>query len=327
MKHSRRLLIIGGVAAVLIALGLASLNVPKNDNLESYHDRKGWRLVWSDEFEGIELDRSKWIPETSCWGGGNNERQCYTDRDDNIDVSHGTLRLIAQPEKFSGSKYPQDWSDRGELITRQYTSGKIRTKGLINWKYGRFEARLKLPQGQSTWPAFWMLPEDNSYGEWPLSGEIDIMEAVNLGENCKDCEKSKIENRSSVALHFGRLWPENQFRAKKNALPHANDAYHTFALEWTEGQMDWFVDDQKVFTMTQSEWFTNAVSKDLNALAPFDKPFYLMLNLAVGGNLPDSSHEKAFTPNSFPAELLVDWVRVYQCTGDMSTGKKCLNLK
>lgn len=300
MMSSKWVLIIGSIIAVFTVLGLTSLKVSNVEPSDSYHERNGWKLIWSDEFEGEEINRSKWTPETSCWGGGNNERQCYTDRDDNIEVGDGVLRLTAKPEEFSGLKYPQDWSDRGNVITQKYTSGKLRTKGLRSWTYGRFEARIKLPAGQSTWPAFWMLPEDSLYGDWPLSGEIDIMEAVNLGEPCKNCENSKIENRSSVALHFGQPWPENQFVAKKNPLPNGNDSYHIFALEWSKGQMDWFVDKQKVLTMTQNEWFTDTVSKDVNALAPFDKPFYLALNLAVGGNLPDNYDKKNFDPESFP---------------------------
>jgi len=98
-------------------------------------------------------------------------------------------------------------------ITQQYTSGKVRTRGLADWKYGRFEARIKLPTGQGTWPAFWMLPADDVYGGWPLSGEIDIMETVNLGAACSVCEGSAIENRSSGTLHFGSAFPKKPQRA------------------------------------------------------------------------------------------------------------------
>lgn len=284
-----------------------------------------WALIWSDEFNGNVLDAKKWAAETSCWGGGNFERQCYTARPENINVSDGVLKLTAQAETFTGAKYPQDWSDRGGQLTREYTSGKVRTKQLAQWTYGRFEARIKLPQGQSTWPAFWMLPADNHYGKWPLSGEIDIMEAVNLGAACEDCENSQSENRSSAALHFGRPWPDNQFHAQKHILPNGPEAYHIFAVEWSENQIDWFVDDQKIFTLTKDDWFTQAVDKSDNALAPFDKPFYVMLNLAVGGRLPDSRNEKRFNPASFPNSLYVDWVRVYACKTDIKTAKACLS--
>ncbi len=303
---SANLLIMVGTAVVLSACDAFSKNT---DNVDDY---KNWTLVWSDEFNGTELDLEKWTPETSCWGGGNNERQCYTNRSENINVSDGVLKLTAKRETFTGLKYPQDWPERGNSVTQGYTSGKVRTKGLAHWKYGRFEARIKLPHGQSTWPAFWMLPEDNQYGEWPLSGEIDIMEAINIGAECNSCETSKTENRSSAALHFGQPWPNNKFISKHNILSKKTSAYHVFAVEWSEDRLDWFVDGQKFFTVTEKEWFTEAVSKSENKFAPFDKSFYLMINLAVGGDLPDSRNEKSFNPDSFPNAVLIDWVRVYE---------------
>ena len=316
-----KLFLVAAVALFFIGWGLISVGGTHSSAAKS----EDWTLVWSDEFDGESLDQSKWAGETSCWGGGNNERQCYTDRPENISVGEGHLKLTARQETFIGKKYPQDWADRGDNVTQPFTSGKIRSKGLASWKYGRFEARVKLPQGQSNWPAFWMLPEENTYGDWPLSGEIDIMEAINLGAKCDNCENSAQENRSSAALHFGQPWPENQFRTQKHTLPNGAESYHVFALEWTEGKIDWFVDDQKILSMTENEWYTGAVSKDKNSLAPFDQPFYLMFNLAVGGNLPDNRNEKTFNANSFPSELLVDWVRVYQCKEDLETAKKCVS--
>jgi len=320
---SMKLLIIGGTFAALTVWSVAVISSRDTDSSDAQNE---WTLVWSDEFNEQELDPKKWSPETSCWGGGNNERQCYTDRPDNINVSDGVLKLTAKAEPFTSLKYPQDWPDRGEKITQSYTSGKVRTKGLAHWKYGRFEARIKLPQGQSTWPAFWMMPEYNRYGEWPLSGEIDIMEAVNLGAKCNNCVGSKSENRSSGALHFGDSWPKNKFYTQKHVLPDGLNAYHIFSVEWSEGQIDWFVNQQKIFTMTENDWFTGDVPKTKSPFAPFDQPFYLALNLAVGGDLPDNRNEKAFNSNSFPNELLVDWVRVYQCEGDIETSKKCLSV-
>lgn len=283
-----------------------------------------WSLVWFDEFDGAALDRSKWEPETSCWGGGNNERQCYVDQPDNIVIKDGVLRLKAKAQAFLGPEFAQDMPDRGRVIRREYTSGKIRTKGLASWQYGRFEARIKLPKGQGIWPAFWMLPEHNAYGKWPLSGEIDIMEAVNLGAQCDDCEGSDTENRSSAALHYGKKWPNNEFKSGKNILPDGIDAYHIFALEWTEGRFDWFVNDKKIFTMKKDEWYSEAVDRTGNALAPFDQPFHLILNLAVGGEHSESQNEKTFDESAFPNALLVDWVRVYACAGDLNSGKKCI---
>lgn len=294
-----------------LILVMAVFSLQACSQAESASGEPHRQLVWSDDFTGKELDSTKWSAERSCWGGGNNERQCYVDSPDNIHVENGELVLSAFAETHTGPQFAQELSDRGELVTQNYTSGKIRTKGLASWTYGRFEARIKLPKGQSTWPAFWMLPETDVYGGWPQSGEIDIMEAVNLTAICEDCPNGK-ENRSSAALHFGDTWPENRFLTKTHDLLIDDiEGWHVYALDWREGRMEWFVDDNLFFSLESQDWFTPTVDKIDNANAPFDQPFYLMLNLAVGGNLPDNKNEKAFNPNSFPAQMKVDWVRVY----------------
>ncbi len=319
------------ILTVLIALALPScgeggavdLPRPIGEPLDS----KGWALVWSDEFSGEEIDRKKWTPETSCWGGGNNERQCYTDRSENLSITDGYLTITARPEIFTGVEFTQKFTDRGGQVTREYTSGKLRTLDLHSWTYGRFEARIQLPQGQSTWAAFWMLPQDDHYGGWPLSGEIDIMEAVNLGAFCAECNLTGIETRSLGALHFGKPWPQNQYRTGYHTLTQDkldSDQFYIFAVEWGEGRINWLVDGVVYFSMTQDDWFTDAVLKKENPTAPFNQPFYLMLNLAVGGNLPDNKNEKTFNPDSFPAHMKIDWVRVYQCAGDAQTGLACM---
>ena len=294
----------------------------------SYHpENQGWFLSWSDEFDGDTLDRGKWEVEESCWGGGNNERQCYTDRDLNVEVINGLLRLMAYPEEYTGFELGQEHSNRGAQVTQSYTSGKVRTRELASWTYGRFEARISLPQGQGTWPAFWMLPSDSVYGTWPLSGEIDIMESVNLGAACSDCEGSSTENRSTGAIHFGSPYPNNTFVGGRNTLPGGADgvsAYHVFAVEWGEGRINWFVDDILFDTKTADDWFTDGVSKAENVNAPFDQAFYLILNLAVGGNYPENTNERRFEPDSFPNQLLIDWVRVYQCDFDNAPSQSCL---
>jgi len=299
---------------------------PKTLASDFHPQNKGWQFIWGDEFSTPDLDRAKWEPEISCWGGGNNERQCYTDRVENIIIEDGVLKLKAQREQVRGPEFPQGFKDRGGNITRDYTSGKLRTRGKASWKYGRISARIRLPKGQSTWPAFWMLPSDDVYGGWPLSGEIDIMEAVNLGAICKDCGEGQSEYRTSAALHYGQAWPDNVFVTKKRFLdnPAAIDKFHEFAVEWGEGKFSWFVDGEKFFSVTADEWYSGAVEKEDNINAPFDQNFYLMLNLAVGGNYPDKLNEDKFNPASFPSELWVDWVRVYQCKNDLETGRACL---
>lgn len=290
---------------------LAGMGLQACDTAQSAKIVSDSQLVWSDEFEGEALDRSKWTPELSCWGGGNKERQCYVDSPENISVKDGVLTLTARKQTHSGYEMAQDNPDRGRIVTQGFTSAKVRTKNLADWTYGRFEARIKLPKGQSTWPAFWMLPQTETYGGWPNSGEIDIMEAVNLGAACETCVGGE-ENRSMGALHFGRDWPENEFHVETFDLSRNSlEAWHIYSVNWREGLIEWSVNDQVFFSLTEEDWFTPTTKKTDNPNAPFDHPFYLILNLAVGGNLPDGRNEGDFNPNSFPAEMKVDWVRVY----------------
>ena len=288
---------------------------------------KNWQLVWNDEFDGTELDTTKWAPEISCWGGGNNERQCYTDRQDNVQVINGLLRLIALEETFTGPNFPPEFNENpATTVTQNYTSGKVRTRDIADWKYGRISARMKLPAGQGTWPAFWMMPIDSVYGGWPLSGEIDIMETVNLGAACSDCSGS-FENRVVGTIHYGGAPPDNEFFGGKTELSNGalpQDGYHVYSVEWGEGKILWFVDDQLYFKAEPNDWFTAAPNASGNPLAPFDQNFYVMLNLAVGGNYPESTNENRFDPASFPSEVLIDWVRVYQCETDPETGRACM---
>jgi beta-glucanase (GH16 family) len=290
-------------------------------------EASGWRVVWADEFDGDALDRTKWSPEEACWGGGNNERQCYTDRAANIRVENGMLRLIAKRERFTGPMYPDALEHLGaERKFRWYTSGKVRTRGLAAWKYGRISARMKLPAGQGTWPAFWMMPEADLYGPWPLSGELDIMEAVNLETLCADCPGG-VERRTSGAVHFGAPQPENTYLFGKTVgadTPGPSEEWRVYSVEWAEGVIQWFVDDQIFLRVTSDQWFTTSPQAEGRPYAPFDQPFHVMFNLAVGGNLAEKSNKGGFDPKSFPSELLVDWVRVEQCADDV-TGRSCLS--
>jgi len=290
---------------------------------------RGWELVWADEFDGETLDRTKWKPEESCWGGGNNERQCYTDREANVAVENGFLYLKARKETFTGPDRPPEIAlDPNPEVTREYTSGKVRTRRLHSWKYGRIEARAKVPAGQGTWVAFWMLPEDNAYGGWPLSGEIDIMEAVNQGASCDECEGGVGENRSISALHFGELYPDNTYVSRASALPslaRQSDDFHIYSVEWGEGVVRFLVDDRVHFTATQDDWFTPAANGRNRPAAPFDQRFYVMLNLAVGGRLSEDYNDKRFEQDSFPSDFVIDWVRVYACGPDPGTGLACIN--
>lgn len=298
---------------------------PAPDGPDHHPQNAGWTLVWSDEFDGSSLDRSKWAPEESCWGGGNNERQCYTDREDNIQVVNGLLRLIAQEETFTGPNLPPELNDTTP-VTKPYTSGKVRTRGLADWRYGRIAARMKMPEGQGSWPAFWMLSGEDYYGGWPLSGEIDVMEVVNLKAFCSVCGGAG-ENRVYGTIHYGNPWPANQSYGTTTTLPGAvnpADGYHVYAVEWGEGRIQWFVDDQLYHTANADNWFTAASNAAGNANAPFDRNFYLMINYAVGGAFPENTGSGGFDPATFPSEVLVDWVRVHQCEPDPDTGLACL---
>jgi beta-glucanase (GH16 family) len=173
-----------------------------------------------------------------------------------------------------------------------------------------------------------MLPADNVYGGWAASGEIDIMEAVNLGTSCATCEGGVGENRSSGALHYGGVSPDNTFQFTHNQLSGgatAKDQYHVYAVEWGEGRINWFVDGQKYFSLNSDQWNSGAVSKEAHPHAPFDQDFYLMFNMAVGGRLSETNNDGGFVASSFPTEVLVDWVRVYQCEFDGTSGRSCMD--
>jgi beta-glucanase (GH16 family) len=288
----------------------------------------GWGLVWSDEFEGTKLNRKKWKPERSCWGGGNNERQCYTDRKANIRVAGGVLRLIAREERFTGPDRPPEIAAvPNPNTTQSFTSGKIRTRGIASWQYGKIEFRAKSPKGQGTWPAVWMMPANDYYGGWPLSGEIDILEGVNLGAHCTACKGNVGENRMISAIHFGDTAPKNELLDTRVALPdHAlpSDDFHVWTLEWGKGLMRFYLDGHKYWELTADQWRTASPKAKSNDVAPFDKPFYIMANLAIGGKLSEDNNAMGVFKDVVPAELVIDWVRIYQCAGDKETGLACM---
>jgi len=312
-------------AALLLSGGAAE--APPTPQLAPL-EGAGWELVWADEFAGDALDRSKWAPEVSCWGGGNDERQCYTDRPENIAVEDGVLVLKAKKERFTGPARPPEIAEiPNPQITQNYTSGKVRTRGLHAWRYGRIEVRAKVPPGQGTWPAVWMMPADDAYGPWPLSGEIDILEAVNIGAKCKACEGGRGENRTISALHFGDLAPGNLFVDHRTALPDLalpSDDFHVYAVEWGEGLIRFLVDDRVHLTVPAERWSTASPLAKGRPAAPFDQPFYVMANLAVGGRLAEQNNAKGLAATSFPAQFAIDWIRVYRCAADPETGRACM---
>ncbi|TJZ72089.1 glycoside hydrolase family 16 protein [Chitiniphilus eburneus] len=244
----------------------------------------GWRLVWNDEFNNSAIDTTKWSFEVNGQGGGNNELQYYTARNENARIENGKLVIEARRENYTG---PDG--------TRQYTSARLRSLGKGDWTYGRFEARMKLPYGQGLWPAFWMLPTDWVYGGWAASGELDIMEAINL--------KAAGGNVTYGSIHYGGVWPNNTHKTI-STVPGSSmaDNFHDYAVEWEPGVIRWYVDGQ--YFGQQTDWYSSAGAYP----APFNQRFHLLLNVAVGGNWPGNPD----ATTSFPQRMEVDWVRVFQ---------------
>ena len=286
-------------------------------------DEAGWQLVWADEFDGDEIDAGKWQFDVDCWGGGNNERQCYTDRPRNARVEDGVLHITAHKEFHTGPAYPPhvkaSMPDPDAQATKPFTSARLVTRGKAAWKYGRIEVRAKLPQGQGTWPAIWMLPEDNAYGTWAASGEIDILEAVNLGVACQTCPGG-LENTILGTLHFGGLWPNNALNSSEMHAPEVLEGFHTYGIVWAPGVIEWTLDGQVFARKEAGDWWSVNSS---DPLAPFDQRFHLILNLAIGGGLPEERGLGGVDESGFPKTLAVDWVRVWQCDAGAASGTGC----
>ena len=297
-----------------------------------------WELVWRDEFDGDAIDPAKWELEENCWGGGNNEQQCYTRRQGkfaNVFVADGLLYIVAKREKFTASNQPDG---RGRFTaTLPYTSARLRTKGRQEWTFGRFEVRARLPHGQGAWPAIWMLPTDSPHGVWAASGEIDIMEAVNLGtpSDAPGVAAGTPETRVHGTLHYGRPWPDNVHTGTGYALPGGaspSDGFHVYALEWEAGEIRWYVDGVHYATQRADGWFsqTRKLGRWIDAApgAPFDaaSKYHLLLNLAVGGKWPESANERGIDETAFPQGMLVDYVRVYRCGAGTPDGKGCATI-
>ena len=296
----------------------------------------GWALIWEDNFDGDTIDPAKWDHEVNCWGGGNNEQQCYTDRAVNSYVEDGVLTIVAQRENFTG---PNDPEGAGTgTATLPYTSARLRTKNLAEWTFGRFEIRAKLPAGQGTWPAIWMLPTNSPYGGWAGGGEIDIMEAVNLKAESDEAgvPEGTPEARVHGTLHYGRAYPGNVNSGASYKLPdglNPADDFHEYALEWEAGEIRWYVDGVHYATHRQDGWYSqymvDGVLTNAPIGAPFDEhsEFHLLLNLAVGGSWAANTNEGGVDETAFPQTMQVDYVRVYECSGSSpSTGTGCATI-
>lgn len=274
----------------------------------SAHAQADWKLVWSDEFDGDRLDETKWTPAADCGGGGNAERQCYVLSPETVSVGGGVLKLTAIKRKTRGIANP--WAGpTGPMKTGDYASGKLVTQGKASWRYGRVEARARVPGGQGVWPAIWMMPEVGVYGGWPKSGEIDILETVNLGAPCETCEGGR-ENRVFGTIHFAGDADGGHRQVSHNIpMPPSPDGFHVYAVEWSPEAIAWSVDGREYGRATPADW-----KRDDKAVgpAPFDQPFHLILNLAFGGGWPEGANAKGIDEAALPATMEIDWVRVSQ---------------
>jgi beta-glucanase (GH16 family) len=266
------------VLAAISAAGLVALAAPAHAQ---------WTLIFADEFNATSLDTSVWEPMIGTGtaygtpaGWGNNELQYYTNRASNVSVSNGLLRITALRENFGG---------------RNYTSARLRTLNNLDFKWGRVEARMRLPSTSGIWPAFWMLATNSPYGGWAASGEIDIMESVNNAD------------RIYGTIHHGGPFPANTFTGGSIADGRDFSAnFYTYSVEWEPDTIRWFIDGVQYYEVTSATWFSTAAPA--NNRAPFDNPFHLLLNIAVGGNFPGNPDASA----TFPQVMEVDSVRVFR---------------
>ncbi len=249
----------------------------------------GWTLAWADEFNGpagSPVDTTRWAFDVGGGGWGNNELEYYTDSTRNASTDGaGSLRITAVKETLA-RKVARCWY--GQC---QYTSARIKTKAKFEQAYGRFEARLKLPYGQGIWPAFWMLGADIDTVGWPACGEIDIMENIGREPSMVHGTLHGPGYSGASGVGGGYTLPAGRFA----------DDFHTFAVEWEPNVVRWYVDGQLYQTRTPAD--LPAGSRWV-----FDHPFFMLLNVAVGGNWPGSPDASTV----FPQTMLVDYVRVYR---------------
>ncbi|HEY4013982.1 MAG TPA: family 16 glycosylhydrolase [Polyangiaceae bacterium] len=271
--------------------GVADSGPPSTD-ASADADLPGWTLTWSDEFDepdGSAVDPTKWAHEVGGTGWGNQELEYYTDGTANAVVTGGNLVITATA---AGASSLSCWYG-----PCQYTSARLKTEGLFAQAYGRFEARIQLPAGQGLWPAFWTLGDNISSVSWPACGEIDIMEAVD-GEPLRNHGSlhGPVSPGSSTSYNLTGTAP-----ATTTPL---STSFHTYAVEWDPGTVRFLVDDVAYETQTTASLTQNAA----NGVWEFDHPFFILLNVAVGGNFPGPPDAAAV----FPQAMKVDWVRVYE---------------
>ena len=271
---------------IILIIAIAGLFLQCKQTKKVIPSKEKLQLVWADEFDQDGLPNlNNWSYDigTACnqpagCGWGNNELQYYTqNRPENAKVRDGKLIITAIKES-----YKED---------RSYTSARLVSKNKGDWKYGKIEIRAKLPAGKGTWPAIWMLSTDWSYGGWPESGEIDIMEHVGYEpDSIYGTIHTKAYNHLNGTQKGGVLY-----------TPKSEQQFQTYILDWKEDQMDWYIDGEKYFTFKNDNTDSTAW--------PFDQKFHMILNLAVGGNW---GGRHGIDESIWPQQMEVDYVRIYQ---------------
>lgn len=258
---------------ILILISIVLFNCKQSDPIE-----EDFKLIWEDQFNGTEIDTKNWefqIGDGSnygIWGWGNNEEQYY--RKENASVKNGILEIKAIAEEFQNYKY---------------TSARMRTKGKVDFRYGKIEASIQMSDSKGLWHAFWLLPSYPSKN-WPMSGEIDIMEYVGNSPN-------EILN----TLHFADNFDNHQYIGNKTTIVKDN-LFHLYAIEWDENKIIWYIDGLETFRIIRS-------NPSIASTWPFDEEFHILLNTAVGGNLGGTVENNSLTTGKY---MKVDYVKVYQ---------------
>ena len=297
--------ILTGVVVAGLVIGGSLLTLPTGQAKsvsDDYplNDSTNWNQepVWRDEFNGTSLDKESWNIYGSGWSA-NNVQSCYSRSEENVNVKNGSLNLVGL--------YKPGARCKGNEKSGNFTSGFVETKGKKSWTYGYIEARIKMPNNKSTWPGFWMSPDKPTYGSWPRSGEIDIVETK--GSNL---------DYAAADAHWG-ISPGYKKHAQGKKLPAGfkdTTQWHTYGVKWTEGKLEYYIDGVKFHTINRFSQ-PNAAN---TPYGPFDKPFFLRLNLAIGGDYIDGNGSKwsnaynalAEHPESFPATMSIDYIRIYE---------------
>lgn len=243
--------------------------------LISFQSYSQWVMIWNDEFNNSTLDNSKWVNDVGGNGWGNNEAQYYTAGNSNLTIANGEATFRAKAEQFG---------------TNEYTSAKIISKNLFDIQYGKIEGRMKCPMGKGLWPAFWMLGSNIDTVSWPACGEIDVMEHIN----------------SETKIHGTAHWENVGHQYLGGIINTDPTVFHTYSITWDSTYIKWYMDDQLYYLIN--------ITNGTNGTEEFHKKFYLILNLAVGGNWPGYPDGTTV----FPADFVVDYVRVYKDQSELT---------